>query len=122
MLLFTFGGEMLIKLFMTKGEADAPTIIKVGATILKILALITPAQISQVIYSGCVRGAGDTKYAAVVSLVCIAAVRPSLTYLMCYILPYGVIGAWIAMLADQYLRLLFMFVRFTGGRWARVKL
>ncbi len=121
MLLFTLGGEMLINLFMTKGEPEAVTIVSVGVKILLILALITPAQISQVIYSGCVRGAGDTTYAAVVSLVCIALVRPTMTYLMCYVFSFGVIGAWIAMSIDQYLRLLFMLIRFSGGKWAKVK-
>lgn len=121
MLLFTFGGEMMIKLFMTKGEPEAATIIRMGVQILMILAVITPAQISQVIFSGCVRGAGDTRYAAVVSLVCIALVRPSLTYLMCYVMPFGVVGAWLAMTIDQYLRLLFMSIRFSGGKWMKVK-
>ncbi len=121
MLLFTFGGEMLINLFMSNEEENTEFIIRNGVRVLLVLAVITPAQISQVIYSGCVRGAGDTTYAAVVSLVCIAVVRPSLTYLMCYIFPYGVIGAWIAMAADQYLRLLFMFIRFSAGKWAKIK-
>lgn len=121
MLLFTFGGEMLIKMFMTRGEPEAVKIIAAGTVILRILAVITPAQISQVIYSGCVRGAGDTKYAAVVSLVCIAVVRPTMTYLMCYIFPFGVIGAWIAMLIDQYLRLIFMAHRFSSGKWEKIK-
>ena len=121
MLLFTFGGEMLINLFMSKGEENAKLIVSIGVKILLILAAITPAQISQVIYSGCVRGAGDTIYAAVVSLVCIALVRPIMTYTMCYILPFGVIGAWVAMSIDQYLRLLFMFIRFSSGKWAKVK-
>ena len=121
MLLFTFGGEMMINLFMSKGEDNAQFIVTTGAKVLLVLAIITPAQISQVIYSGCVRGAGDTTYAAIVSLVCIAVVRPSLTYLMCYVFPYGVIGAWVAMSADQYLRLLFMFIRFSAGKWAKIK-
>ncbi len=121
MLLFVFGGEMLINLFMTKGEEQAATIVSIGVKILMILALITPAQISQVIFSGCVRGAGDTKYAAMVSLICIALVRPSLTFLMCYVFELGVIGAWIAMSIDQYLRLLFMALRFSGGKWMKIK-
>ncbi|MBQ8552101.1 MAG: MATE family efflux transporter [Clostridia bacterium] len=121
MLLFTFGGELLMKMFMTKVEPEAATIISTGVIILRIIALITPAQVSQVLFSGCVRGAGDTKYAAVVSLVCIAFERPVLTYLMCYVFGFGVIGAWIAMLIDQYLRLAFMAHRFSGGKWAKVK-
>ncbi len=121
MLLFFFGGEMLISLFMSEGEEHAVTIVDIGKKILMLLALMTPAQISQVIFSGCVRGAGDTKYAAMVSLICIAVVRPTLTFLMCYVFHFGVIGAWVAMSIDQYLRLLFMALRFSGGKWMKIK-
>jgi Na+-driven multidrug efflux pump len=118
--LFTFGGNMMINLFMTE-EAEATQIIETGIKILVILALISPAQISQVIFSGCVRGAGDTRYAALVSLFTIAVERPVLTYLLCYLFGLGVIGAWFAMLIDQYLRLALMAVRFSGGKWSEIK-
>ncbi len=121
MALFIFGGPMLINLFMTEGEEHAAFIMEKGVVLLRLLAIITPAQISQVIYSGCVRGAGDTRYAAIVSLVCIAVIRPSFTYLMCYVFTFGVVGAWIAMIIDQYMRLIFMQRRFSGGKWAKVK-
>ncbi|MCI8388360.1 MAG: MATE family efflux transporter [Clostridiales bacterium] len=118
--LFTAGGGMMMNLFMTE-EAEAAQILEIGKKILVILAFISPAQISQVIFSGCVRGAGDTRYAAIVSLVTIAVERPLFTYLLCYVFNFGVIGAWIAMLIDQYLRLILMAARFSGGKWAKVK-
>ena len=67
------------------------------------------------------RGAGDTRYAAAVCLITIAVERPLLTYLLCYTLNFGVIGAWIAMLIDQYLRLILMAARFSGGKWEKIK-
>ena len=49
-----------------------------GVVIMYLIALTSPAQISQVIFSGCLRGAGDTVFVAVSSLVSIALVRPLL--------------------------------------------
>ncbi len=121
MALFTFGGTMLINLFMTEGEEHAAFILEKGVILLYLLAAITPAQISQVIFSGCVRGAGDTRYAAIVSLICIAFIRPSLTYVMCYPLGFAVVGAWMAMVIDQYMRLLLMSKRFSSGKWTKIK-
>lgn len=118
--LFTLGGNMMINLFMTE-EAEAAEIVEIGVKVLIILAFISPAQISQVIFSGCVRGAGDTRYAAIVSLVTIAVERPLLTFIFCYTCGLGVIGAWIAMLVDQYLRLTLMAMRFSSGKWAKIK-
>lgn len=121
MSLFFFGGEFLINMFMTD-EAEAELILKLGVRILMILAIITPAQISQVILSGCLRGSGDTKYTAMVSLICIALVRPVFTYFFCYVVDFAVIGAWIAMAIDQFLRLILMFTRFSSGKWTKIKL
>jgi putative MATE family efflux protein len=118
--LFSLGGEMMINLFMTD-EAEAAQIIEIGVKVLLILAFISPAQISQVIFSGCVRGAGDTRYSAAVSLITIAVERPLLTFLFCYVFRLGVIGAWFAILVDQYLRLLLMAIRFSGGKWSKIE-
>ncbi|HBL83594.1 MAG: MATE family efflux transporter [Clostridiales bacterium GWF2_38_85] len=114
--LFVFGGEMLMRLF-----TDDPEIISIGIIILYIIAASSPAQISQVIYSGCLRGAGDTKYVAATSLISIAIIRPIITYILCYPLGIGVIGAWISLIVDQYTRLLLSATRFSGDKWCRIK-
>ncbi len=116
MCLFTFGGSMLMHLF-----SDDPQVVTVGQVLLIILAVITPAQVTQVIFNGCLRGAGDTKYTAVVSLISVAIVRPVATYLLAYPIGLGVVGAWLAMLIDQYVRLVCSAIRFFGGKWSKIK-
>ena len=119
-LLFVFGGGMLMQLFTDPSEADYEEIIKTGVVVLYIIAASSPAQISQIIYAGCLRGAGDTGYVAAVSLASIAIVRPLLTYLFCFPLGLGVSGAWLSLLLDHYTRLLFYGKRFSGGKWCSI--
>ncbi len=117
-----FGREMSM-LFMT-GETDPvniEAILTLSVSMLYILAALTPGQVSQVLFSGCIRGAGDTKYSAMVSLICITFERPLLTYVLCYLTPLGAIGAWVAMFIDQYVRLGLMAWRFSSGKWAKIK-
>lgn len=116
MLLFTLGGRMLMMLF-----SDEAVVIDTGRTLLLILAIITPAQITQVIFNGCLRGAGDTRYTAMVSLLSVAILRPMMTYLLAYPLGFGVTGAWLAMLIDQYTRLICSAIRFMSGKWSKIK-
>ncbi|MBQ8396912.1 MAG: MATE family efflux transporter [Clostridia bacterium] len=116
MLLFTLGGRMLMMLF-----SDEAVVIDTGRTLLMILAIITPAQITQVIFNGCLRGAGDTRYTAMVSLLSVAILRPVTTYLLAYPLGFGVTGAWLAMLIDQYTRLICSAIRFMSGKWSKIK-
>lgn len=115
-LLFSLGGRMLMTLF-----SDEEVVIETGRILLFILAFITPAQITQVIFNGCLRGAGDTRYTAMVSLCSVALLRPTATYLLAYPLSFGVVGAWLAMAIDQYTRLVFSFTRFKSGKWSKIK-
>lgn len=115
--LFVFAGGWLIALF-----SDDPEVIRVGRHLLYIVAVTAPFQISQVIFRGCLNGAGDTRYMAIVSFVSIAMIRPILTYLFCYPLGWGVYGAWFSLLVDQITRFTFAAIRFSGSSWYKKKI
>ena len=87
-ILFFTCAEPIMRLFTDEAE-----IIRAGIPLLYFLAFITYAQTSQVVFSGCLRGAGDTKFVAAVSFVSILFLRPLLSYVLCYPLQFGLIGA-----------------------------
>ncbi len=87
-----------------------------------LAAMGTHMQTSQVVLSGCLRGAGDTAYVAVTSLISVAIIRPLLTWLLCYPLGIGLYGAWIGLLVDQMFRLVSSYKRFSGGKWCSISL
>jgi putative MATE family efflux protein len=116
-LLFFFGRNFLVGLF-----TDDPAIIAQGAVLMIIMAFTTHVQTSQVIISGCLRGAGDTKFVALTSFLSIAIVRPTLSWVLCFPLQFGLVGAWIGVLIDQSLRFLCNFLRFLGGKWTKIQL
>ncbi|MFZ2538054.1 MAG: MATE family efflux transporter [Oscillospiraceae bacterium] len=113
--IFLFGGKFLVSLF-SKDEQ----ILALGAIIMIIIAFCTHAQTSQVVVSGCLRGAGDTKFVALTSLLSIGLLRPILTYILCFPVGLGLVGAWVALFVDQMLRLLLSFKRFSGGKWTKI--
>ncbi|MEG1743775.1 MAG: MATE family efflux transporter, partial [Clostridia bacterium] len=119
-LLFAFGGKILVSLFLTDYDPNAAEILIQGTMIMYIIAATSPAQISQVIFNGCLRGAGDTFFVAASSLLSIAIVRPLITYVLCYPLGLGLIGAWLSLIVDQYLRLVLSGYRFEGGKWGKI--
>jgi putative MATE family efflux protein len=116
-LLFTFMAGQLYGLFTSD-----PVIIEIGKSIMIIASIITFGQASQYIYLGILRGAGDTKFTAMVSVISIMTVRPFITWLLIYALGIGLTGGWIAILIDQYLRFAMTYMRFLSGKWADVKL
>lgn len=86
-------------------------------------------QNGRVVYSGCLRGAGDAKYVALVSLISVAILRPILTYALCYpmnrampILQLAVTGPWIGFVVDSLVRQHLLRERIHRGKWLLIKL
>lgn len=113
--LFIFGGKMLMGLF-----TDDAGIIENGSRILLIMALSTFFINSQIVYSGCLRGAGDVKFVATMALISVAVIRPGLSYIMIYPIQLGLIGAWLGLFADQLTRCLAGMIRFKIGKWTKI--
>lgn len=115
-MIYTFGGRWIFSLF-----SDEALILDYGAIIMRVIAVIIFLQISQVIFSGCLRGGGDTRFVALVSLVSVAFVRPFAGWLFCYPLGLGLIGAWIGLGLDQAVRFIMTYFRFKSGKWTEKK-
>jgi len=115
-LIFFFFGKQIVSLY-----SDEPQIIFQGAKILMLVAFIQPFQSSQFILAGVLRGAGDTRSVAIITFITVLLVRPGLAILGIHALNWGLIGAWIAVIADQLLRSLLVLLRFNSGKWKSVK-
>lgn len=114
---FIFSGKNIYMMF-----TDDMAIIELGIIIVRILAVILFFQIDQVITSGCLKGAGDTKYVAMVAFLSVTLIRPIAAYVFCYPIGWGLIGAWIGTLFDQLARNLLNSTRFRSGKWAEIKI
>lgn len=116
-IIFVIGRKGIVGLFTTD-----QSIIEQGAVLMIIMAFSIHAQICQVVTSGSLRGAGDTKYTAMVSLISIAIFRPLITYVLCYPFGLGLVGAWYSLVIDQFTRLVLVMIRFRQGKWTGLKL
>lgn len=115
--IFFFLGQPIMKLY-----TDDPTIIAQGVQILRLVALVQPFQSSQFIIAGALRGAGDTRATALITFLTVLLLRPGLAILTINKLHWGLIGAWIALVADQLVRTLLVLGRFKSGKWKRIKI
>lgn len=97
-------------------------IIAMGARIMQVMTVIVLLQISQVIYMGCLRGAGDVVFTTCASTLSITIVRPSCAYLFCYVLEIGVVGIWLGIVCDQIVRVCLTNWRFKSGKWTKIKI
>lgn len=115
--IYFFGAKLLMGLFFK--EAD---IVEIGVGIMRIIIFVVLFQIRQVIYMGCLRGAGDTLYTAVASTISVTLIRTAVSYLFGYTFGFGIVGIWIGVLGDQLSRYVFATARFKAGKWVQIKI
>lgn len=111
-----FGGQ-IVNIYNS-----TPEIVEMGGKLLAIVAITQPFQSSQFVTTGALRGAGDTKYPAVVIFICTLIVRSVLGYIFVIQLDMGLIGAWLAIVVDQLLKTAMIFARYNTGKWRFFKL
>lgn len=114
---FILARKQIIMLFNSEEH-----IVSLGGMIMIIIAFTTHVQTSQTVYNGCLRGAGDTKFVALISFISIALIRPGLAWILCFPANLGLKGAWIALFADQTMRYILGKKRFDSGKWTKIKI
>lgn len=116
-ILYFTGAETLMKLFFQEEH-----IVAIGVRIMRVILFVVIFQILQVIYMGCLRGAGDTRYTAMASMFSVTLIRTAVSYFCGYVLNWGIIGIWLGILGDQVSRYLFASIRFKAGKWTQIKI
>lgn len=114
---YFLGGEALYRLFFEEEE-----IIAYGVKIIRVIMIVVLFQISQVVYMGCLRGAGDTAYTAMASTISVTFIRTAASYLLGFTFGLGMVGIWLGVLADQLSRFLFASIRFKQGKWTNINI
>lgn len=115
--LFIAFGETIVGLYNT-----TPEVVATGGKILMIIAVAQPIQSTQFIVAGGLRGAGDTRYTAVVTAITVFGLRSGLAVLLITIMNLGIWGAWIAIICDQCVRSVLVLHRYNSGKWAKMAL
>ena len=125
--LFYFGAESLTAFFT--GSADNPTAIT-AVPLLRLVAWGMPSLAITMVLSGALRGAGDTRWPFLITLVGFLGLRiPATIYianhsltlpLLGIVIPAGVYGAWCVMLADLGVRSILVVRRLFHGGWKRI--
>lgn len=115
--LYLVGGEVFFRAYFPQDEYA----VSIGLQIMKVMVFIVLMQIAQVIYMGCLRGAGDVKFTTVASTISVTLIRPIVSYVCAYMLHMGVIGIWMGVVGDQLVRLILTNWRFASGKWTKIE-
>lgn len=107
---------------------DEAVIQAATAGFLVVIPGLLP-QNGRVVYAGCLRGAGDVKYVALIALIGVGILRPALTWLFCFPLDpvfpalfLTATGPWFSFLIDAVVRNFLLARRIRSGVWTRMRL
>lgn len=113
---FFFGADLIYYLM-----SNDPAVWDVGVPAFRLLAFVQPILCAGIVYTGSLRGAGDTRSTMLFTFLSSVCVRLPVAYLCGVVLNGGLIGAWIGMWADNIFKACLSFTRFVTGGWQRVR-
>jgi putative MATE family efflux protein len=110
-LLFYFGSSLL-KLFTSD-----PSIIKLGASLLAFNLLLQPGKMLNMALGSALSAVGDTRYMMITSLLSMGLIATLLSYVFGVYMGWGLIGIYISMISDEYVRGIFALLRWRGKKY-----
>jgi Na+-driven multidrug efflux pump len=111
-LLFALAGPWLLRLF-----TQDPAIIHQGTLLLWCCLLLEPGRTFNLVVINALRAAGDARYPVVAGAASMLVVLAGGSWLLGVKLGLGLVGVWIAYAADEWLRGLLMWRRWSRLSW-----
>ena len=96
-------------------------VVQAGVGALAIVGIAQPAQALIFTLGGALRGAGDTRFPLIATVVNWFVVRLPLAYVLAFPLGLGLAGVWAGIAADYFVRAGLLAWRFNSGAWQRVR-
>ncbi len=98
-----------------------PAVLAAGAIVIRTAALEQPLLAASFVFSGALRGAGDTRTTMLITVASIWGLRLVAAYGLGLALGLGIFGAWLAVGIDFGFRAFMFWRRFESGRWLTLK-
>jgi MATE family multidrug resistance protein len=121
MVVFVVGAPALVRVFAHGFTAADADILPLAEFLLRLAALYTLADATQIVFSGALRGAGDTTWVMIISgvlnwLMAIAA------FVLIRIVVLPPVSVWIVFIGFVVVLGVSMFLRHRFGGWERIRL
>ncbi|TQR05522.1 MATE family efflux transporter [Psychrobacillus soli] len=107
----------VISFFTSNEEIAHLTILLVFFSIL-----LEPARTANVILVSNLNVAGDVRYPVFISIVVVWGFVIPMSFIVGVWLGYGLVGIWIVFILDEWIRALFLFLRWKKRRWKSVNI
>jgi putative MATE family efflux protein len=112
--LVSFFSKNLLGIF-----TDNKSIIELGTTLILLTIILEPGRSFNLVLISSLRAAGDVKFPVYMGILSMWGVSVTLSYFLGIYLGMGLVGIWIAFIADEWLRGLLMLWRWRSRVWVK---
>ncbi len=95
------------------------SIIELGTTLILLTIILEPGRSFNLVLISSLRAAGDVKFPVYMGILSMWGVSVTLSYFLGIYLEMGLVGIWIAFIADEWLRGLLMLWRWRSRVWVK---
>ncbi|WP_280769319.1 MATE family efflux transporter [Salipaludibacillus daqingensis] len=99
---------------------DNPEIIQLGSILLILTVILEPGRAFNLIVINSLRAAGDVRYPVYIGILSMWGVSVTVSYAAGIWLGLGLVGIWIALILDEWLRGLLMLRRWKTRKWEKM--
>ncbi|MFQ5627403.1 MAG: MATE family efflux transporter [bacterium] len=96
---------------------DDPQVLRTGAVVIKLFALVQIPKAVDGVLMGNLRGAGDLKWLMWITIVSVIIFEISMNWLIAFVFNLSLWGLWLMHTADETIRLVLNYWHFRGGKW-----
>ena len=94
-------------------------IIRIGASVLLLSIFLETGRTINITIINSLRAAGDAAYPVRIGLVSMIGIGLSLGYLFVFVLDLGLVGVWLAIACDEWIRAILVIFRWRSRKWER---
>jgi len=94
-----------------------PQVIRTGAIVVKLFALVQIPKAVDGVLMGNLRGAGDLKWLMWITIVSVLIFEIGFNWGIVFVFNLSIWGLWLMHIADETLRLILNYWRYRGGKW-----
>ncbi|WP_374537366.1 MATE family efflux transporter [Chitinimonas taiwanensis] len=96
-----------------------PAIIATGALLMRIGLILEPGRVFNIVVINSLRATGDARYPVLIGAFSMWCVLAFGSWLLGTFFGLGLVGVWIAMAADEWLRGMLMYRRWKQRKWLK---
>ncbi|EKO3519933.1 MATE family efflux transporter [Vibrio fluvialis] len=99
-----------------------PEILYLTGALMMGSIILEAGRVFNLVFISALKGAGDVRFPVQIGILCMWGVGVCFSYLLGIHWGFGVIGAWLAIALDEWVRGIIMLVRWRSSSWVRFKL